>query len=108
MTTVTRRRALFGALALLAVAATSVDVQAEPGSTVVAFNTKSFKYHCPECEWAIKCTRNCVLVSRDVAEARGGIPCKICRGTCGRAITPGSDHAFPSTCANGDVRSVGA
>lgn len=82
-TTITRRRALFGTLVLLAAAATSVDVQAEPGSTLVAFNTKSYKYHCPECEWAIKCTRNCVLVSRDVAEARGGIPCKVCQGTCG-------------------------
>lgn len=26
----------------------------------VFFNAKSLKYHCMRCEWAIKCTANCV------------------------------------------------
>lgn len=81
MTNISRRRALLGTLALLTAAI--APAAAKPrADALVAFNTKSQKFHCPECEWALKCTRNCVLVARDVAEARGGVPCKVCGGSC--------------------------
>jgi len=49
---------------------------------IVAFNTKSLKYHCLECTWAKKCTVNCVNVPKSEAIRRGGVPCKVCGGSC--------------------------
>lgn len=52
----------------------------EQKSQTVLFNTKTLKFHAPSCEWARKCTRNCVTVSREEALKRGGVPCKVCGG----------------------------
>jgi len=52
---------------------------------IVAFNTKSRKYHCLECTWAKKCTVNCVNVPKSEAIRRGGVPCKVCGGSCRKA-----------------------
>jgi endonuclease YncB( thermonuclease family) len=50
-------------------------------SEIVSFNTNSLKYHCRSCQWAIKCTRNCI--DMDINEAkRRGVPCKVCGGSC--------------------------
>lgn len=49
---------------------------------IVAFNEKSLKYHCTTCEWARKCTANCVMVKKSEAIRRGGVPGKVCNGTC--------------------------
>jgi hypothetical protein len=49
---------------------------------IVSFNTNSGKYHCPSCQWAIKCTRNCISVTREKAIKVGGVPCKVCGGRC--------------------------
>ena len=46
----------------------------------VAFNVESKKYHCVTCQWAKKCTQNCILISKDEAKKRGGVPCKVCGG----------------------------
>ncbi len=51
---------------------------------VVAFNTKTLKFHCKTCEWATKCTVNCVDISRSEAIRRGGVACKVCKGTCSK------------------------
>lgn len=48
----------------------------------VAFNVESKKYHCLDCRWAIACTKNCVTVALSEARRRGGVPCKVCGGTC--------------------------
>ena len=48
----------------------------------VAFNTKSYKYHCLTCSSAKACTRNCIDVPISEAEKRGGVPCERCGGTC--------------------------
>lgn len=45
---------------------------------VVAFNTKSHKYHYTSCTWAKRCTRNCVDISLKEAIDAGGVPCKVC------------------------------
>lgn len=60
----------------------SLSVAAE--DPIVSFNTKSLKYHCPKCEWAVKCTVNCVKIKRSEAVKRGGVPCKVCGGSCDR------------------------
>ena len=52
---------------------------------IVAFNTKSLKYHCLECTWAKKCTVNCVNIPKGEAIRRGGVPCKVCGGSCREA-----------------------
>lgn len=47
----------------------------------VRFNTKTLKYHCLSCKYAINCTYNCVDL--DISEAfKKGIPCKLCGGSC--------------------------
>ncbi len=47
---------------------------------IVQFNTNSHKFHKPECKSALRCTRNCIPISRGEALKRGGVPCKICGG----------------------------
>jgi len=49
---------------------------------IVAFNTKSHKYHCLSCQYAVKCTQNCIQIKQSEAIARGGVPCKVCGGSC--------------------------
>ena len=46
----------------------------------VAFNTKSHIYHDHSCEWAHKCTKNCITLDSSDAKRRGGRPCKVCGG----------------------------
>ena len=46
----------------------------------VIFNTKTLKYHVASCEWARKCTKNCIKVDSTVAQSKGGVPCKVCGG----------------------------
>jgi len=46
----------------------------------VIFNTKTLVYHTPSCEWARKCTKNCVRIDQVLAQRRGGISCKVCGG----------------------------
>lgn len=46
----------------------------------VVFNQKTLKYHHPSCQWAKKCTKNCIVVDKKKAKAKGGVPCKVCGG----------------------------
>ena len=46
----------------------------------VVFNVKTHKYHSIYCEWALKCTKNCIKIDKKEAIKRGGVPCKICGG----------------------------
>ena len=46
----------------------------------VVFNTKTYKYHSIYCEWALKCTKNCIKIDKKEAIKRGGVPCKVCGG----------------------------
>ena len=46
----------------------------------VVFNVKTYKYHSVWCEWALKCTKNCIKIDKKEAIKRGGIPCKVCGG----------------------------
>lgn len=50
---------------------------------VVSFNVSTHKYHCPSCQYARKCTRNCVEISLAQALERGGVACRWCGGKCG-------------------------
>lgn len=47
---------------------------------IVAFNTKSYIYHAPNCSSALACTRNCISLTRGEAKNRGGRPCHRCGG----------------------------
>lgn len=49
---------------------------------IVVFNTNTLKYHCVKREWALKCTRNCIELKKSKAKESGGVPCKVCGGTC--------------------------
>lgn len=46
----------------------------------VAYNKKSHVYHDHSCEWAVKCTKNCITIDSTEARRRGGRPCKVCGG----------------------------
>ena len=46
----------------------------------VIYNTNSKKYHGASCKGARACTRNCILLPKDEAISRGGVPCGICKG----------------------------
>jgi hypothetical protein len=59
-----------------------LSAQEQAAEEFVAFNRKSLKYHCLECTWAKKCTVNCVKITRSEAIRRGGVPCKVCGGSC--------------------------
>jgi len=47
---------------------------------LVYFNTKSLKYHSPNCRWAKACTVNCISTGLNTALKRGGAACKVCGG----------------------------
>ena len=47
---------------------------------MVMFNLKTYKYHSLNCQWAKKCTKNCIKIDKKEAIKRGGIPCKVCGG----------------------------
>lgn len=46
---------------------------------LVMFNVESHKFHNVDCQWAKKCTKNCIKIGLDEAIKRGGVPCKVCR-----------------------------
>lgn len=46
----------------------------------VVYNTKTGKFHSTWCQWAKKCTVNCIIIDKKEAIKRGGIPCKVCGG----------------------------
>ena len=56
---------------------------------VVYFNVRSHKYHCLTCYHARRCTANCIEVTISEAKKRGGVPCKVCGGTCNAEIPRG-------------------
>ena len=73
-----RRATLLFLLALFV----AFSLNSAGNSEIVAFNKNSLKYHCVKCEWALKCTQNCIKITREDAISRGGVACKICRGVC--------------------------
>lgn len=54
---------------------------ADKTEQTVIFNTKTKKYHAPNCRWARRCTRNCISLPLSQAIKRGGVPCKVCGGS---------------------------
>jgi hypothetical protein len=69
-------------LAAPQVPAASSNLPRSAKEEIVYFNTKSHKYHCLTCVAAKRCTRNCIDLPVSEAKARGGVPCKICGGSC--------------------------
>jgi len=78
--------ALIGAWAVCQIPVAAAFGTPENGSTeateeIVAFNTRSKKYHCRKCRTIGNCT-NCVDMALSKARERG-VACKVCRGSCG-------------------------
>ena len=46
----------------------------------VVYNKNSRIYHDHSCDWAHKCTKNCINIDSAEAKRRGGRPCKVCGG----------------------------
>lgn len=49
-------------------------------ANTVIYNTKTQKYHAPYCQWAKRCTKNCIKIEKQKAIRNGGMPCKVCGG----------------------------
>jgi hypothetical protein len=82
---------VFSTLVFASSPATDPDATAAPlkigavrvnDDETVSFNTNTLKYHCVTCQWAKKCTKNCIKVKKAEAKSRGGVACKVCRGSC--------------------------
>jgi hypothetical protein len=76
-----QRAALVLILCVLAYAALP-NGAAPKREEIVAFNTKSYKYHCLDCRSAKACTKNCIEITISEAKKRHGVACKVCGGTC--------------------------
>ena len=70
------KKFLLSILTILILIITSVPAMAE----MVMFNTQTLKYHKLDCQWAKKCTVNCIKIDKKEAIKRGGKPCKVCGG----------------------------
>ena len=46
----------------------------------VIMNTKTYIYYTPDCKWAKKCTKNCIKITKQKAQAQGARACKVCGG----------------------------
>lgn len=68
------KKILISILALIFISQTSVLAE------TVVFNQKTLKYHKPSCQWAHKCTVNCIKTDKKTAVKNGGKPCKVCGG----------------------------
>lgn len=75
--------AVLAMLAWLALSQPSHPAASPANDEIVAFNTETHKYHCPRCIHARKCTAHCIEIPVSEARKRGGVPCKVCEGTCG-------------------------
>jgi hypothetical protein len=80
------------ALVLLAVL---LGASAAAAEEKVAFNVESRKYHCLSCRHAMSCTKNCIEITLSEAKRRGGVPCKVCGGSCSR-LHAGSRGTAPN------------
>lgn len=67
---------LFFVIIIFATLATAQD----KANDWVFFNTVTYKVHKLSCEWAHRCTKNCIKIKRKDAYNRGSVACKVCRG----------------------------
>lgn len=47
---------------------------------VIVYNLSNAKLHTSDCEWAVKCTKNCIFKDKDEIENMFFIPCAVCGG----------------------------
>ena len=71
---------LIGILIIFSLSFIAVSASTNYENQNVAFNTKTYKVHKLNCEWARRCTVNCIIIKRRDAYSQGGIPCKVCGG----------------------------
>lgn len=49
-------------------------------STIVVLNINRMIYHNVNCQWAHRCTKNCIKTTKQEAIESGARPCKVCGG----------------------------
>jgi len=47
---------------------------------VLVYNLSNAKLHRPDCEWAEKCTKNCIYLDKKELKHMFFIPCMVCGG----------------------------
>ena len=47
---------------------------------VIVYNISNGKLHLPDCEWAEKCTRNCIYLKKKELKKMFYVPCIVCGG----------------------------
>jgi hypothetical protein len=46
---------------------------------LVCFDTRTAKYHAPDCRQAIRASQKCIRITVATAKALDGVPCKACK-----------------------------
>jgi hypothetical protein len=49
-------------------------------SDVIVYNLSNGKAHRHDCEWAEKCTKNCIYIDKEEMKGMFFIPCAVCGG----------------------------
>ena len=49
-------------------------------SDVIVYNLSNGKAHRHDCEWAEKCTKNCIYIDKEEIKDMFYIPCAVCGG----------------------------
>ena len=49
-------------------------------SDVIVYNLSNGKAHRHDCEWAEKCTKNCIYIEKEDIKEMFFIPCAVCGG----------------------------
>ncbi|MCQ2957715.1 MAG: hypothetical protein MJ180_02310 [Candidatus Gastranaerophilales bacterium] len=47
---------------------------------IVVYNLSNGKLHLPDCEWAQKCTKNCIYIKKKDLKKMFFVPCIVCGG----------------------------
>ncbi len=49
-------------------------------SDVIVYNLSNAKVHRHDCEWAEKCTKNCIFIEKEKIKDIFFVPCAVCGG----------------------------
>ena len=55
---------------------------------VAVYNLSNGKMHTPDCEWAQKCTKNCIYLNKNDIKRMFYVPCLVCGGGVIEPLSP--------------------
>ena len=64
---------------------------------VAVYNLSNGKLHTADCEWAEKCTKNCIFIRKKDVKKMFYIPCLVCGGGVIEPIAENDEQEFSKT-----------